>query len=837
MTQAAHSPSIFPATLHEWERVLTKALLRAEDGNADPIRSFEITPERLAFFCGQSREFAEEAESAFKRALVADRNLSLRLQHGSTLDAGAEVPGCIAILALSLLVDTLIDGDYSGSNEYRGKLRQWLAVDRTFMDLRGIAIMWEALVRWLDARIDKGAPFRRLILPEIPKTWTHIGYTKYLSFPTRRDLRFLERLIGRNPKLAREPASLVHMLDPQISALSVSVGLKNAFADFRVALRSGRASVDHRFWRLVENARSAAGGQTYPLSVLQMEFDEDGRRQYRLRAQTGDILFPRDIGAAASASVLLDSPNLGPGARRGILFFQSAGLANWTAIGEPPSGVIPCHIAVAGRHERQAKGVVLDWEPSGTWLVTRAAVAPGKLNDLLKRLGIHNARENLISVGLVDGVHVGSSWLGAQALLPRVDGARGSVDVRRIGEGATGDLKCADGRLVATGPVEGRYVIGDASGAWSRLATFVACAEVHAELGGAAYKSPLHAEWHSIGSERSTGAPDVEVTWDDRPYEYQSLVEGLYASSKSGIGEGEAIALIDRVLGSRSWDFLRTLVETTFLDERLRLRWRGRMFTLGSARLEPARIGRLDCVIVSGAMPARLEQDFRNTVSLQGGTPFRRLSVGMAPPMLGAIDVDASKLADALGWAASNSNSAPSGRSGEGLVQTDVVGDGYITGSHWDWTRGRFRIDGLATGPVTLTRLVHPGGRDHDLYRVVGDHTRTFTSRHSAILDAHAQASVPMFDQADCRLRRLSLEGALPIEIARSLRRLSVANGGACEDGWIYQVAAQDQSWLTSLLPGLISGINATGTVSASGQTRRGRGARRAMWINGNFAA
>ena len=142
MTQAAHSPSIFPATLHEWERVLTKALLRAEDGNADPIRSFEITPERLAFFCGQPPELAEQAESAFRRALVADRNLSWRLQHGSLWNAGAEVPECMAILALTLLVDTLMDGEYSGSNEYRSKLRQWLDVDRSFMALRGIANMW-----------------------------------------------------------------------------------------------------------------------------------------------------------------------------------------------------------------------------------------------------------------------------------------------------------------------------------------------------------------------------------------------------------------------------------------------------------------------------------------------------------------------------------------------------------------------------------------------------------------------------------------------------------------------------------------------------------------------
>ena len=220
---------------------LTGALLRADEGNADPIRSFEITPERLAFFCGQSSEHAAEAESALRRALIADPYLTWCLQHGTFRTAGTEAPECMAILALTLLVDSLLDGESSGTNEYRTKLRQWLGIDRSFTVLRGIAIMWEELVAWLDFRVAEGAPFRRLILPEIPKTWTHIGYTRYLSFPTRRDLRFLEKQIRRSPRLVNDPAYLVRILDPEIGASSVSFGLKTAFADFQdgAAIRSG----------------------------------------------------------------------------------------------------------------------------------------------------------------------------------------------------------------------------------------------------------------------------------------------------------------------------------------------------------------------------------------------------------------------------------------------------------------------------------------------------------------------------------------------------------------------------------------------------------------------
>ena len=141
---------------------------------------------------------------------------------------------------------------------------------------------------------------------------------------------------------------------------------------------------------------------------------------------------------------------------------------------------------------------------------------------------------------------------------------------------------------------------------------------------------------------------------------------------------------------------------------------------------------------------------------------------------------------------------------------------------------------------MTLTRLVHPGGRDHDLYRVVGKRTRTFTSRYSAILDAHAQAGTPMFELIDGEVRRVTLEGALPTEIARALRGLATRNGGACLQGWAYHVGLRDEAWLARLLPGLISGIAATGTVAVNGingLSRRGRGARRAMWIDGGIAA
>lgn len=487
MTPAVQQSSTFPVTLHEWERVLTKALLRADDGNADPIRSFEITPERLSHFCGQGPDRATDAEDAFRRALLSDGYLTWCLQNGRFRTPGNEAPECMAMLALSLLVDSLLDGDYGGTGEYRAKLRQWLGVDRSFMMLRGIATMWKELVAWLDARVADGAPFRRLILPEIPTTWTHIGYTRYLSFPTKRDLRFLERQVRRNLAVASDPAGLVRLLDPQVGSAAISFGLKKAFAEFRAALRSGRASFDHRFWKLVEQAGSVAGAPTASPVELRMEFDEDGRRHYRLSGEATPDVMPVDLGLAAASPLLLASPNLGPAARRGVMFFQSSGLASWTAAGEPPAGSGPFHVAVAPRHETLARGAIAQFGSSGAWIVTKTAVSSSTINDILARLGIRNARENLRTIGLVDGVHVGTSWLGTPRLLPRLDGTNGDVDVQRTDGGDGAIPKVSGGALSAGEPVEGQFLFSDPVGGWSRRASFVSSAIVHPDLSGAAY--------------------------------------------------------------------------------------------------------------------------------------------------------------------------------------------------------------------------------------------------------------------------------------------------------------------------------------------------------------
>jgi hypothetical protein len=529
-----------------------------------------------------------------------------------------------------------------------------LGVDRSFTDLRGIATAWRELVAWLDRRVHDGAPFRRLILPEIPVTWTHIGYTRYLSFPTRRDLRFLQKTLERNRQAANDPAALVRVLDPISRISAVSFGLKTAYQEFRSALRSGGASTDHRFWRLLLRAKAASGAKQPSPAELTMDFDEDGQRSFRVRTNGGEPAFVADLGKAVRAPALLESPNLGSSIRRGVLFFRSCGLATWSASGEPPAVGGSYHVAVADNQVRLTAGALVRFVNSGSWHVTADPVPSSTVSDLLRRLRIFDAKETVRSVGLVEGVHVGSSWLGSPLYLPHIEGAAGEIVIRQLSETASAAPKWADGRLSSDAPVEGEFSFEDRSVGWSRRASFVAHAEGHATMGSASYALQTLTEWKATSCTRVTEASSTAPVWMDDPYPLQDVLEAVYASSRSGIGEGDLIPLLSRAVGRRAWDLLRTLQESTFLDARLRERWRGRVFTLGCPELVRVAIEGRPAVIVSGAIPHRLEEDFRETVEAQGGVPFRHLNGDfMAPPLIGATGLDATRLAVALGWLAS----------------------------------------------------------------------------------------------------------------------------------------------------------------------------------------
>jgi hypothetical protein len=374
-----------PSTILGWETVLVERFLRiGADGDASPIRSFEITPETLASALGAEGATPDEAEAALRSAALADIYLWSALSKGHRRAATATLPNCFAYLAITLLIDTLLDGDYSGQGQFRDRLRSWLGTTRSMMQLSGVSTMWLALADWLDARVEAGEPFRRLVLPN-PRTWKQIGHTRRLSFPTRADVRFLKGVMASFRRDASDVPGLIRAIDAAIDRGNASWGLEAAFQEFRDAFRAGAASTDHRFWRLVLRSARTTDRTEHAEAVLELGFDEDACRLILLGSASDvtTLSVVPEIGAAMRSDLVTSSANLSTAARRGVVFFRQVGVARWRAQSDPPLGAAATHLALASSLAHRVQGVSLFLAKSGDWWLTDKPIAQHAVDHLL----------------------------------------------------------------------------------------------------------------------------------------------------------------------------------------------------------------------------------------------------------------------------------------------------------------------------------------------------------------------------------------------------------------------------------------------------------------------
>ncbi|MEG8038748.1 hypothetical protein QP166_05070 [Sphingomonas sp. LR60] len=547
------SGDALPTTLAAWERALVDHFLRlGECGDASPLRSFEITGETLAAVFPDAAATAGQAEEAFRTAVRTDPRVFDAFRSGTPRIAGTTRPECFAYLCASLLIDTLLDGAYSGQGQFRERLKIWLGTSRTMMQLPGIASMWHDLEHWLEARLAAGEPFRRLVLPD-PRSWTQIGHTRRLSFPTRSDVRFLEKALANFPRGASDPPGLIRAIEAAIARDGASWGMESAFAEFRDAFRGGGASTGHRFWRLVlraANNRSAGDG---PNDVsLRIEFDEDGRAGLRLDGSPVVTL-----AAAMRAIPVVRSGNLAAAAQRGVVFFRQTGMASWAAESDPPPGRV--HVGVAPTHAAVARGTNAAFAPNGDWLLTAAPVPPGTVDDLLARLQLSRLRrERLIDVSVEGGVSTGSGMLGRRRFLPRIVAAGRASAVREVVERGLSppSARCDGGQIAADADLDGSYELSVSSGTsgdapeWTRRVRFYRDAAPHGELGRAAERGPAVAEWlvDQVEGEGALPSPSVlpPIVWEGGLCGVGDLLEAVYASGRSGLGDAEIIDLVSR---------------------------------------------------------------------------------------------------------------------------------------------------------------------------------------------------------------------------------------------------------------------------------------------------
>jgi hypothetical protein len=753
---------------------------------------------------------------------------------------------------MTLLIDSLLDGDRYDSNQFRAKLTSWLGVKRTFNDLAGVKLMWEELEHWLNEQASAGRPFRRLVLPEHPVNWKHIGYTRRLSFPNRADVRAVERALESTPQQDRaNPMAVINAFWNCSHRVHMSTGLNEAFNDFQQAYYAQRrALADHRFWALINKVRAAAGPKGASYAQLEITLTIDDEREFRVVVEGVDGARPyQTLTEALADQGVSSSANLGPSVSRGLLFFTQAGMGRWTA--EPDLGKCRGRVLVAC-HD-QAPGRIAYWLGQAVryehWRLTVDPVSADTLAAELAMCGLASNDAGLFRPAASDGVRVNGAWLGLPGFLPMI--ASDTSNLRILADpGAAGLwISTAEGfRLAAESPATGSCVIEPKPAAsergphWRLKLQFVDRAAPHYELGGARRRQPLLVDWSAArGAGAQCDAPEA-LAWGRADDALEWLLEAVYASGASGWDECDLVDLLRRAdaeAAAAPWRTLKMLQDGGVIEARLRQGWKGRVWTLASPRIVPLHNATGPVALAEGAFCARLQEAFIAAATGMGATPFR-LTGGArwSVPVMGAVGADPEKLAGVLQWECAAHPEVPLDAP-LALAVTERRAEHYLGAAAWCWRSRRFVKAGANEGAVRLTLLAHPAGVDHDVYRVEAKGGRAhFLSRCAAVVAAHAAAAVPLFAFDGQRLTSMGRDGALPDALCVALRRRRLENGGFADDEYAYPATAEDARWIAGLLPGCVAGLEADAALApgaALSRARRSNGALRPQWIDGRL--
>lgn len=838
-----------PSSIRQWEKVLVEYYLQiGTNGDASPIRSFEITPATLALACGAPKDSLELIEEGLRKTLSSDRFLNSSLREGQRLRSTDELPNYFIYLALTLFIDSLLDGEYAEQGQFRNKLATWLRTKETFSQLRGVALMWEELVGWLEARVSKGDPYRQLILPEIPPTWTHIGYTRRLSFPSRSDLRFLQRFFEISEVPLDKPAEVVRNLNSFIERRDVSWGLRTAFDEFAYAYKSGEATTDHRFWELVRRAYRDDEAQASIESSIIITYDQDRDRIFICKYEEEQSVVVCALSQAVTICSEKKSHNLGPGIEKGLLFFRQVGTGRWQAEStlEKVSGRILLGVSAANNQKLQS--ILPGLKPSGEWFLCQEPIGVSVIETALQKVRLRAVPESgFIDVTIVDGILSDGAYLGRSRYLPRVESNIDNLQIIRLsGQGDSSEIRIHEGQLTTEDDIDGRYrITAGAAGSWRRVITFVRDAAPHLCLEGVSYNLDRLDDWSDLKQDSPTTNTFGDMGWNGESALADDLAEAVYARSISGISEADLIPIIERGLEqyANPYEILRLLHDAGFIEPRLRRHWRGRIWTLVPPSITPLSTGGETVVIVNGGLCKRLELEFKQVATSIGGVPFRQCSpLSFSLPVVGARNVDPAMLAKRLEWDIYALCDVP-GLTPLAVEKTRRVGQGYILGSTWNWELGRFSNDGPGETDVKLTRWIHPGSRDHDLYRIEirGFPSTVHLSRTAAILSAYSAANRTMFLFTGNNLTRVIKDGGLPTILAAVLRRRHLNNAGLQGGTYCYPASQSDAIELARLLPNCIGGValpkKSISPIEAIMSVRHSGKRNRLKWIDGQLVS
>jgi len=850
----------------DWEKCLTDHYLRSDGPyGGSPITFLDATPVELAAASGRGWE-PEDAARAF---LAHFNTAAVQGWLGgkySSVSAEGSVPGYFRFLVLTCLVAALNESVGSTHN-FRVRLGEALQTGTTFSAVEGVNDLWLQLTKWCDKRRERGAPIRRLILPEAGRMKL-IGYAVRIAFPAWRDQVSFKRLLSDIPvNIRNSPQRLVSELKRPQNWIIIPEAIRAACDDFESLLSSGqRLLSSHRFWTLVKSTEELllVGTPLNQLNGWRLEVsfsgvDEDvvefklflGGRQRLSHSVECEPVFSGSLSRLISLSTEKIPKVLAKSIESGALVFWQNSNACWVFHDQGvPEDALMIVIARSGSAAIRL-AVSTSWNPiDKDWYVSTplnsADTAALKNNTGLSL----KSTENLLVIKVVGGVKTARQvYLGRPRFLPAVIASSTShasiystdSGFDQLSLSGAAPKWCLESETILNGTW--RLAVNEGKLDFDTNLSFEADAPEKFELDTNLTKGFVIEEEISLQESEihlASGSPASTSPWSETSL-IADIMEVVYAGAGSGWAESDLVPLIQSVLPHKSmvWDILRSLAEAGWIKPHISEAWRARKWMLCAPKI--ISVGSENNVI-EGAVGAAALKRLSRVVEVNGGVLFMRGSTSsLVPPAIVVQNMDAGTLSKLTGWPEQKSlwptiSSAP-----QCWAQEKRTCDGRRQVGTWSFEKGLF----LPVGQIiidkesvpSIERWARDRQDDRDVYKV--EYARRHfitTSRTAAILEGYRLKRAALFNWSGNQFTRKSRSGYLPLPVARVLRLSTLACSGVQEVSpgkWSYTYPATKEAgmWVAGLFGQAIEGFSFTqhaGWINETVQARRS--GNRSIW-------
>lgn len=788
--------------LENAERILAGHYLKIDGPYGDmPLRVLDVSDFQI--------------EKAFANGVIQchDQRTFLGLFDGHQIEAALnpfhtfsfdrDVPGFFWFLTLTCVIASLSEDN---SRNFRAKLAKQYGEPLRNRDLSTIAMRWEQLVRWTNARPDST---RQIVLPKDIRNQNIIGYTNFINFPSWRDNDRLQKMLEDQTTL--EPTQIIRRIKT-FDKLPWSDGFNAAFDDFDKLYADGvRILHDHPFWsnlkQLIDRNETQSTKKKEVSVYASIGFDDER-----------EIFVEIDGTAVAQKNYAELAASL-----------RSLRLSETPLVSCMLEGILPFFRASAGTYECRRATAYVD----GMFIVVsgETAVRHGLSHAGNDWIVVDN-RENIIEIlasqrrRSVDGNGIqavtvsgglkvgGDTFIGLPTYLPYfILPEHAHLKLLFPNEGTSLHIQISGtgSSLVAKSRLEGKFrfrVEERGNAVASKVLTFI---RRSVEIRAADYKN-MPEYWEEdqdfdTSSTETVLEPKVgtECIGDQT---FQDFLEALCAKAKTEIKDGQFLDLVKPIedrFKLRRWDILRMLMEAGWIRRAFRHPYRFHKNFLVQPHISVTKCG---LIRLDGAASEIVRERFAAVVTRLGGSISKAQRSPLSIPVISTRSVDIHRVSEDMGLHAATMTMP-------GIQKFDPDFSKFAetfrpVASRFCWKSGVFMTEGVVEAEcrgVALTRKMHE--TQSDIYEITNPNSepQRFRSRNASIVMAHLAAGKPMFhfDPNNNLMRRLTIEGYLPMPIAMRMRTLNGVGAFVDAGGFGYAASERDLNDIETNFPGIVS--------------------------------